>query len=229
MKKYEWLASDSAPKNFPMKILRGDFLFPDEGGLYIPNGSLLHSGWGNKVSTHVVGSRTKPLPNRMTISFFSYAENIFYEGSFDLPYEKISSLFEKGYFSPKMDRHTTYEEIIAGVAPGGVVAVWLYGNDRRTEVFFGKAHKADIPWERFLDNPEITRESFVRIGLESALKPEALKTLDEEGVPYGLWDRYHIRYNWALNINAENPPGLVELVNYYNGEKGYLSYPEENS
>ena len=229
MKKYDWLAGDSGPKNFPMKIVRGHFTYPnDESSLYIPNMAKLDGGWGNPRSTHVVGPKLKPLPNRISITYFSYTENKFYKGEFDLPYQYILSLFEKGYYSPKTKGQQTYNEIVTGVAPGGAVAVWLFGIDRRTEVFFGHAKEEDLPWEEFLDNPDIEREDFARKGVEASVEPLALKKLDAEGIPYGLWDRYHIRYNWQLDINAENSPGLVELISYYNGEEGYLLHPDEN-
>ncbi len=229
MEKFDWLASESGPKNYPMEVINGNFIYPDDGSLYVPNKSTIHKGWGTPVSSHLVGPELKPLPVRLDITFFSYTETTFYQGSFGLPYERILTLFDAGYYSPKEKGQVTYHQIIAGVAPGGVVAVWLDGMDRRTEVFFGHAEKADIPWTRVLDNPDVSREEFVRTELKETVDPEALKSLDKTGIPYGLWDRYHKRYNWQLDIAAEGPPGLVELITYYNGEKGYLLYPLEEA
>ena len=229
MEKFDWLASESAPKDYTMQVVSGDFIYPDGGSLYVPNKSTIHKGWGTPVSSHLVGPELKPLPERLDITFFSYTENAFYQGSFTLPHELILKLFDAGYYSPKEKGQVTYDEIVAGVAPGGVVAVWLYGLDRRTEVFFGHAEKVDIPWERINDNPEYPRDLYVRLGLEETQPPETLEAIKLNGIPYGLWDRYHMRYNWQLDIAAEGPPGLVELITYYNGEKGYLLYPMEDA
>ncbi|NNE62692.1 MAG: DUF2931 family protein, partial [Gammaproteobacteria bacterium] len=99
--KFDWKATESAPKNYAMKIVTGHFYSPDGYSLYIPNKKRIHHGWGKGVSSHLVGPDTKSLPNRMSISFFSYTEDKFYQGEFDLPYDKIVRLFDEGYFSPK--------------------------------------------------------------------------------------------------------------------------------
>ena len=224
--KFDWLATESAPKNYPMEIVSGFFIAPDGYSLYIPNEKTIHSGWGSMVSSHVVGPDLKSLPSRLEIGFFSYTENVFYKGEFDLPYDTIVRLFNEGYYSSKEEGRTTYGRIMAGVAPGGSVAVWLLGANKKTEVFFGKAEKTeDIPWTRIIDNPEITREDFVREEVEESISPEALKNLKQNGIPFELWDSYRVRYPWHPVVVADNPPPFVESIYYFNGEEDSLRYP----
>lgn len=221
--KFDWLAGDSAPKNYPMKILAGHLGYPDGGSLYVPDKSRIHHGWGETRRTHIVGPDLKPLPNRLGIGFFSYTENQFYGGRFELPYDRIVKLFNEGYYSPNEDDHVTYSRIIVGVAPGGAVAVWLRGIDRTTEVFFGHAEKEEGRWSSINDNPEITREEYVRSGIEESLSPEALESLRKNGVPLGRWDGYRVRYPWRpVFTGMAVRDNLIRSVNYYNGEKGFL-------
>ena len=229
MDKFDWLATESAPKNFAMKIVSGDFIFPNGRSLYVPDGKRIHKGWGNGVSTHIVGEDFKPLPNRLDITFFSYTEDVFYQGSFELPYDKILSLFEAGHYSIKDKAQGNYTKIMAGVAPGGVVAVWLYGPDKITEVFYGKAEKANIPWTRINKNPSITRDDYIRLVQEDTINSEALEALKRDGIPYGLWDTYRPRYLWQPVFSASRPPKIIHEINYYNGEKDYLYYPLDRS
>lgn len=54
----------------------------------------------------------------------------------ELPAEKMLDLFRKGYFYKNLKKGgiiepETYDEIVIGVAPGGVVVVWLAGLERR--------------------------------------------------------------------------------------------------
>lgn len=108
MDKFDWQASESAPRYYPMRILAGSLSYHDgSGSLYIPDGSDIDKGWGLGISSHVTGERLKPLPNRLGISFFSYTENQFYQGKFDLPYDKILKLFQEGYYSPNEGKHIT--------------------------------------------------------------------------------------------------------------------------
>jgi hypothetical protein len=224
--KFDWLATESAPKNYPMEIVRGYFIAPDGYSLYIPNEKTIHYGWGSMVSSHVVGPDLKPLPSRLEIEFFSYTENVFYQGEFDLPYDTIVRLFNEGYYSPSRKAHATYRRIVAGVAPGGSVAVWLLGVDKTTEVFFGKAEKTeDIPWTQIIDNPEITREDFVREEVEDNVSPEALKNLKQNGIPFDLWSSYRVRYPWQPLIIADHPPPFVNAIFYFNGEEDAFRYP----
>ena len=225
--KFDWLATESAPKNYPMEIVTGDFIYPDGGSLYVPNEKTIHKGWGNFVSTHIVDPDLKPLPKRLDITYFSYTEDKFYQGSFELPYDKILDMFNEGYYSPKEHADTTYSNIMAGVAPGGAVAVWVMGTDKVTEVFFGKAEKANVPWNRIMDNDDISREEFVRLEVEETISTEALDSLKRDGIPYGLWDTYRTRYHWQPVITAVNPPKLFNVVSYFNGELDYLRYPLE--
>ena len=229
MQKFDWLASDSAPENYPMEIVSGDFLLSNGGSLYIPDTATLGKGWGEMESSHVVGPDLKPLPSGIDITFFSYTENAFYHGSFDLPKDRIQALFSEGYYSPRERDKTTYERIIAGIAPGGIVAVWLMGRDRQTEVFYGKAEKVDIPWREFVDNPEISREEFIRIELEDNMSEEALARLQRDGVALGRWDKFRKLYRWQPVIESSRPPGLINIVSYFNGELDYMRYPLEDS
>ena len=64
--KFEWLATESAPEHYPMKIIQGTFIYhgETERGLYVPSGGTLSSGWGHGISNHIVGEKLKPLPDR---------------------------------------------------------------------------------------------------------------------------------------------------------------------
>ena len=141
--KFEWDATESAPLYYPMEIIQGTFIYQGEAerGLYIPSGGTLSSGWGHPISSHVVGEKSKPLPDRLHIVFFSYAEKQFYKGAFELPYEKILALFREGIANPVVypggHEIPLYSRIMVGIAPGGAVAVWVIGQ-RYTEVFLVK-------------------------------------------------------------------------------------------
>jgi len=227
--KFDWKATESAPKYYPMEIVKGDFYAPDGYSLYVPNKKTIHKGWGNSISSHLVGPDLKSLPNKLKITFFSYTEDQFYHGEFDLPYEEILKLFTEGYFSPKEEGHTTYFEINAGVAPGGTVSVWLGGIDKTTEVFSGQAEKTDVDWKVIIDNPDISRAEFIEESINYSRTPEEQELLKGKNVPVDLWQTYLKRYNWQPLFSGQEPPEIMELIKYYNGEEGYLFYPLEDN
>ena len=226
--KYDWQATESAPRNYPMQVVSGTLFYHGEtNGLYVPNGSSIDHGWGTGGSSHVVGPDLKPLPDRLEITFFSYTENQFYIGKFDLPYDKIRAMFKAGYHNYDEDKHITYNATVVGVAPGGAVSVWLSGWGHTTEVFFGQAEKTDVDWRQIIDATHITREEFVQKVIKSSLKaPGALEAFRKNGVPFGLWSRYRAQYAWKpLFTGLQTESGRIDEIKYYNGEQDFFDYP----
>lgn len=140
--KFEWDATESAPKRYPMEIIQGDFIYhgEKERGLYIPSGGTLTKGWGEPISSHTTSEDYKPLPDRLKIYFFSYAEKQFYKGEFDLPYDEMIAMFRKSVEDNK-DKPYPVFSIMAGIAPGGAVAVWVITLDYYKEVFLVRQKK----------------------------------------------------------------------------------------
>lgn len=229
MEKFDWKASDSAPENHLMQIIKGDFFYPEEGSLYIPTKAILKKGWGKPESSHLVGPDLKPLPNRLEIVFFSYLENEFYRGDFELPYDKILKLFQDGFYSLKAAKQTTFTQITAGVAPGGVVAVWLKGTGNTTEVFYGKAKKVKGDWKSVYHLDDYTREEFVRSELEDNLNSDVLSSFIKNGIDFNQWDKFRKRYDWTPVLNIPNPLSHIRQYINFNGEVGYMEYPLDES
>ena len=95
---FKWSASSSAPDGFPMKIIAANLNYPG-GGQYVGASARTDSGWGQPDSGS--GGGKQPAPRILDILFFSYTENQFYRGTFDLPHAAILKLLQEGYYSPK--------------------------------------------------------------------------------------------------------------------------------
>lgn len=229
MKKFDWLATESAPKGFPMEIINGNFYDAKGGSLYIPNGRTIKDGWGYGVSTHIVGDDKKYVPNRFDILCFSYVENVFYGGQFDLPFDKLYTLFNEGYYSPKNKEDITFRRMVAGVAPGGHVSIWVSGIDKQIEVFSGQMEKVDFPWEKFVDNPDITRAEYIKLNLEESVSDSELQAIKDNKIPFGVWQEYSKRYSWKPLVTGRQSQDLIKNILFYNGEKNYFSVEHDNT
>ena len=124
--RHEWLPTESAPRRYPVQLVSGDLLFDDDG-VYIPDGRLVMNGWGEIGSTHIVGDDLKPLPTSLDLTWFSYAENVFYAGDFTLDGDRLAQMFARGLQAPTRDERADYSRLIVGMAPGGLICVWLAG------------------------------------------------------------------------------------------------------
>ncbi len=221
--KFHWLATESAPKNYPMRIINGTFYFHNEkGGFYVPTAAAINPHWGTGRSTHVVGEDFKPLPDRLDIRFFSFSENKLYQGSFDLPYEKILSLFRDGVARDK-DR-PTFNTIMAGVAPGGVVSVWLTGRETR-EVFFGQAEPYEDNLFDITQRKINDRDDYVHRNIIEMIGIEKLTDIEKYGIPFGLWEKYRTPYKWATVLRTEKKLSNDTKYSFFNGESYRLDYP----
>ncbi len=89
MEKYEWLPSESGFKQYPMGIIKGDFIFSDNSSKYIPGSATINNGWGRLLSMHISGEALQPVPVKLSIHWFSYVEDKFYKGIFDLPPQRL--------------------------------------------------------------------------------------------------------------------------------------------
>ncbi len=219
--KFEWDATESAPEHYPMKIIEGTFIYKGESerGLYIPDGGTLADGWGDPVSSHVTGDKYKPLPHRLSITFFSNAENQFYQGDFKLPYDKILALFKEGVAANQS--MPTYSSIMAGIAPGGAVSVWVIGSGGYIEVFFGQAEKIDLDPSAAFALPFDSKEqadAYISKQLVNILEPEELESLKKNGIPFGLWARYRRNYEWEPILTKDFTLNSVSFE-FLNGER----------
>lgn len=241
--KYEWYPTTCADYNYPMQVIEGRFLFPSQGSIYIPDTRILNNGWGEIGQIHLAGEYFKPVPEKMTITWFSYTEDIFYSGTFELPREKMKALFEKGYTDSVNGQKTTYSEIIVGLAPEGDISLWLSGQIT-IEVASFRAKPAEIEWSRVLDNPDVPREEWIRKILNSKLAEEERsyrqrqnrlhrpwKTAEEiraTGVPHGLWSMYREKFQWELEITGNAKPDRI-WINYFNGEKRLIYFQPDKA
>lgn len=230
MGKYEWQASNSAPKGCPMKLVVGGFLLPDDGQQYIPS-AILHEGWGNSVSAHVVGDQYKAVPDGLTVTFYSYFEDKFYSGTFELPRERIAQRFAEGYRTRReKSGRGNFDVLVAGVAPGGTVAVWLEGIGRTEEVFFGKAREAvDIDWHDAMRMPErLDRKAEAEESIAEAAGQDDLVLWRRQHLDLNVWSTYRERYDVHPVIEGFDVPTSIELK-YFNGEQEDWFLPEDEA
>lgn len=227
MSEYAWLASNSAPRGCPIEIRSGAFFFQGGGSLYIP-ATTLHEGWGKSVSSHAVGPATKPLPDRMEIDFYSLLEDKVYSGEFTLPYHRIAQLFSEGFdtYDTGTRSHVNYTKIVAGVAPGGTVAVWVSGIDRQVEVFFGKADESTLDWHQAMGLPSrVNRREWLEVGLSTAAKGDPLVPISPTSLRLDVWSAYRTRYPWRPVFEGLAAPERIGRIRFFNGERESLPLP----
>ncbi|MDL2145126.1 DUF2931 family protein [Flavobacterium tructae] len=217
MKKYEWLPTANAPELYPTYIHDGHFYLEDGGSVYIPTAGANSNGWGNTGSTHTQGEDLKALPVKMDITWASYIEKKFYTGSWDMPIDTLKKLFEKGTIAWRDGRISNYSEIRVSCAPGGIVVVWVYGDDQQIEVARFQATETHVAMKELIPaNPTLTYEKYFDV---SESVPEAYENLKKSGIQYDIWDIYRKKYNWRARVEIPNHKLMNIGFKMYNGEE----------
>jgi len=218
MVKYEWLPTANAPELYPTNICSGSFALEDGKSVYIPTSGINHTGWGKSGPLHSQGEDLKALPVKLSITWASFLEKKFYTGSWDMPIDKIKKLFEKGTTDWRgNDTHpSNYSLITVGCAPGGIVVVWVYGDDQQIEVARFQATEINLAIKDVVpSNPTLTPEEYFDV---SKSVPKAYENLKGQGIQYDIWDIYRKKYNWRSRIEIPNHSFERIRMDMYNGE-----------
>ena len=228
---YEWGISVNAPIGYPIHVYAGRV-----GPQYITSDlwcSTEEPDWGSAYVNE--GNDPNELPKDIDIVWFSFIENCFYNLQASLDYEKIEKLFKEG-FEQRIRygelRHTTYNGLVVGLAPGGTVVVWVgKGYSPITEVGRFQASQIYLTETSDMDSHErLIFDKEYRKSLATApniVPLEVQKANEGKPIPYNLWDRYaETQYQWYPTF--EIPDGKMGDVffQYWNGEANTIFYTD---
>ena len=214
--KFEWLPGVGAPKNYPVEIYSGDF-YNGNTWVSIPSGGVLEQGWGTDGMTMAVGEDFKPIPERFKITYLSFVENQFYTGEFTFPHDSVVALFKEEFNNSPYTPKESFKSIVLGFAPGGMIVIWLRSSERQIEIGRYQATKTDMDWEFFNPQGEKDRQKYVDLILND--KPGIKENLQKNGIQFGLWDTYRIKYNWRPKTLLPEGYKLHEFfLDHYNAE-----------
>lgn len=234
--KFIWEARSSADERYPMYVISGAFYKGEKPVGSLSRADIDNGIWGARRGTGG-WEKSKLLPDGMGIEWFSYTENKFYTGSFDLPYDTILQLFQEGCISYRRKDQRPYTGIIAGVAPGGVVIVWVfsafgkqveigrYQAKERTPIDINRFLAPRNRWHEWPDR-QAAQDSFARARIEIGQNASLVtKNLAEKGLQLGLWDTYRQKFNLRIRMNYKATYAITDetRIEYYNGEEEYVS------
>jgi hypothetical protein len=173
--KFQWEVGISAPKYYPVGLVQVDLEYA--GNSSITN---FDNGWGSSYGAVVTGEKYKKLPKTATIEYVSAFDNLVYQGTITLPYEKISALFKQ--YCP--DKENDLAEILVGMAPGGWITIWFQSVNVLSEHHIIEVTKAQL-----------------KVKQDLTLNPDFVKITDS------YWDKYKTYWNHfgaPLEVWAEN-------------------------
>ena len=220
---YEWGVAVNAPIGYPIRFYAGRV-----GGMSIIGelySETREPDWG--CATGYESHSMDKLPKNVDMVWLSLKEDCFYRLKTAIDYEKIAKLFREGFnerFSNGKMNHTTYNTVVVGIAPGGVVVLWVgSGYFPIKEIGRYQAEKIELREPEGLDNHQkliFDKEYAKRLLTNNTIIPEDFREANKnKPIPFGLWDSYRDnQYQWYPTF--EIPNGKIGDVDYqyWNGE-----------
>ena len=216
--KFELTAGPCAADGYWVTIQSGTFIGSDGKAFSVPSGHTLEGSWGTSGTVWSSGDDRHPAPERLSLTWFAYAEDKFYQGEFLLPQEKIYQLLRQGSWDIGKQKQMTYNRFIVCVLPRGQVVVWLTGGN---QVLVGRFQAAEkhVTGDEFVryygenvDRATMVRETHAELpaAVQAEIKAGTLSTRQ--------WDDYLKSYPWRVEF--AQPLALYEYsVNFVNAER----------
>lgn len=230
-----WRGSMSNPEAYPVQLYKGIFLLSnDEKYEFTFNeGNTVNYGakWGENGGN--TDKKTMALPKALDLTWYSFAENIFYRVNSPIDYNKLQMLFDTPYVEKRGKRKTqeNYNSIIMGFAPGGVLMVWA-GSSGRRQIEIGRypAEKINITTpvsddEKLKYGDLFNQEWRKKVLTDTTIVPYKVQQLTKnKPIPYGYWDKLRIRYNWHPTFVASPEIKIYDAdFSFYNAERFVFS------
>ena len=198
---YDWIPTIGAPEEYPIIIINGEFITGENSNVGLPICAFVHAGWGNSGCIMDIGPNRKPIPDSLSITWLSYAENKFYHGRFALPEQKISELFKKGFLDHYTNKQRNYNYLTLGMTPGGTVVLWLAGGHKQVEVGKFQAKEVQLTAQEFgADYTHIFKPGFAKNAYERSVSKELRVKAEKEGFKTDQVNKWLKIYNCVLQL-----------------------------
>ena len=229
--KYEWGVAVNTPIGYPIRFYAAMVgSTPISRELY---SKLREPDWGNAFGYE--STSMGELPKSVDMVWLSYKEDCFYRLKTAIDYEKIAKLFREGFNQrvPNGEvRHKTYDTIVVGIAPGGVVVLWVgYGYLPLTEIGRYQAEKIEIQVPKGLDGHQMLifdKEDREKVLASKTMIPEDFREANKnKPIPFGLWDSYRDnQYLWYPTFEIPNGKMGDVHYQYWNGEGSFFFFTD---
>lgn len=229
----------STPEGYPVKLMtdggRLSVIIDGKGyyaGKFYKDGVSSES-WG----IGSTGGYGETLPDSLKLFWYSFVENKYYRLNTKLDKAKISEYFKKEFKMEKWNdrirssqiNRTEYESLVAGIAPGGDVVLWISGGNDTREIGVYKGKEMN---RNQLKGYDIVEEEEIKKVLSDTCTckndPQFRKIVhNDKPIPFGIWTKkYRERYHWKVEINPLGETKSELKFNFFNGENFSL-YNEE--
>lgn len=210
-----FLVSGNAPVEFPVETFFGLVYCSDEDVVEIPYQYPLQGEWGKPLSNVFEEPKNYDIPQKLDLVYLSIVEEYFYSFEGFIPSESFKigwEAIQKGVYDGNMPH------VVVGLAPYGLVSLWIVSEDKSTLVFVSHAVETMVPMSEFYPtSPNIKLKDICDRYLNRNTK--AKQNLATNGLPpRDLFDNYMKQFTYRY----------LPLFEHWNkDEKKWSKYGED--
>ncbi|WP_295094318.1 DUF2931 family protein [uncultured Flavobacterium sp.] len=195
---FDWNAAWSAPKYFACSpTVEYFYQGKSIAGASANIGN--DPGWGITSGGYVGGEKYKPVPDSIAVNWLCEADRYYYKAGFKLPREKMLELFQKKVIDSYGVKQE-YSLIVAGMAPGGNVTIWMQGGTGSTEICKFKTRNKEIWRENDID---YNKFEYKARHSEKYVNSEMNVFRYLHGIPYSVWEKGEKEYDYDIGFSSE--------------------------
>lgn len=231
LEKFYYQPTISCPLGYPVEVYRGGL--ESQNGGFEPLNLGTHTGKGGWGGTgRSMSSGIKTVPNRLNLIWVSFAEDVFYSIDCEIDYNKMVEKFKEGYqdsaffFNDNgVYKKETYDYIVVGLAPRGVVIVWLSGSGKQVEIGRYQGEKIVVSQDeiatldshdRLIFQGDYRKKTMLN---EKIVPREVQESNQNKPIPFGLWDTYRAVYIWRPTFVVQHEGSMIDTrLEMFNGE-----------
>jgi len=190
--KFSWNAGLSGPKNYPSGAPFVEYFYQGKSIAGTSSGTGADQGWSITSGGYVGGDRYKPVPDSMVVKWVCSVDNLVYKGGFKLPRDKMLELFKRKVID-SYGNQNDYSVIVAGMAPGGNITLWMQGGYATTEIAKFKILKGEE--DQNIDD-DYKKKEIKSWG-------NYLTYWKIHGIPYSVWEKGEKEYPYDIGFTTE--------------------------
>ncbi|UPZ15418.1 DUF2931 family protein [Flavobacterium humidisoli] len=190
---FSWNAGLSGPKNYPSGAPFVEYFYQGKSIAGASSGTGADQGWGITSGGYVGGDRYKPVPDSMAVKWVCSVDNLVYKGGFKLPRDKMLELFKRKVID-SYGNQNDYSVIVAGMAPGGNITLWMQGGYATTEIAKFKILKGEE--DQNIDD-DYKKKDIKSWG-------NYLAYWKIHGIPYSVWEKGEKEYPYDIGFSSKD-------------------------
>ncbi|SKB60354.1 Protein of unknown function [Sphingobacterium nematocida] len=234
--KYNYQQGIATPEGYPIQLLsESRFAISVKGDrnpvTLLETGKVYSNQWGVGQSTFKSSDDGDiVLPDSLNLYWYSFLEDKYYALNTAVDKAMLSNFFKKGF---RHDINGTleetiqgkYDELIAGIAPGGDVVLWISSFNDTREIAVFKAEEIN---RTTLKDYDVVREDVRKEVLNDTCSCEDNRQFrrivnHNSPIPFGIWTgKYRSKFNWKVEITDFGQTKMGLKFGFFNGERYQL-------